>query len=245
MMPLITVITPTTGATYLRQAIESVKAQTYENIQHLIVVDGIYPNAKGILDDYSGIDVIYLPYSTGIDKYNGHKIYGASIYLAKGEFVCFLDEDNWFDCNHIESLFEVITQGNSWAFSFRKIFDKQGNYICNDDCESLGKWSSIIDDRDYLVDVNCFFLSKKIALQTSQIWYRRAKEVGVAAPDRALTYVLRENKLRYDTNQEYTLNYRAGNTENSVKEDFFIKGNKKMLKKYNGKLPWHKEDQKA
>ncbi len=245
MNPLITVITPTTGTSYLSQAIESVKAQTYENIQHLIVVDGIYPSAKSILDEYSGIDVIYLPYSTGIDKYLGHRIYGASIYLAKGEFVCFLDEDNWFDCNHIESLLEVINRGNLWAFSFRKIFDKQGNYICNDDCESLGKWSSIIDDRDYLVDVNCFFLSKKIALQTSPIWYRRAKEVGVAEPDRALTYVLRENKLSYDTSQEYTLNYRAGNTESSVEKEFFIEGNKKMLKKYNGKLPWHKEKQKT
>jgi len=239
MKPLVTVITPTTGAIYLRQAIESVKAQTYGNIQHLIVVDGIYASAKSILDDYSDIDVVYLPYSTGIDKYLGHRIYGASIYLARGEFICFLDEDNWFDCNHVESLFEVIIQGNTWAFSFRKIFDKDGSYVCNDDCESLGKWSSVIDDRDYLVDVNCFFLPKDIAIQTSPLWYSKAKEIGVSAADRSLTYVLRENKLTYDTNKQYTLNYRAGNTESSVKKDFFIEGNKKMLEKYNGKLPWH------
>ena len=238
MKPLVTVITPTTGAPYLRQAIESVKNQTYDNIQHLVVVDG-QPKGRVIAREYPHIDLIDLPYPTGLDRFNGHRIYGASVYLAKGDLVCFLDEDNYYDTTHIESLVNVIEKGNDWAFSLRKIVDKESNYVCLDDCESLGKWESCIGD--YFVDVGCFFLPKMIAIQTSAIWYRKAREPGVPDVYRILTNILRNNNLKYDTNGDYTLNYRTGNTQLSVQSEFFLQGNKKMLEKYNGDLPWNKK----
>jgi glycosyltransferase involved in cell wall biosynthesis len=238
MKPLVTVITPTTGAPYLRQAIESVKNQTYDNIQHLVVVDG-QPKGRVIAKEYPHIDIIDLPYPTGTDRFNGHRIYGASVYLAKGDLVCFLDEDNYYDYTHIESLVDVIQRGNDWAYSLRKIVDKDGNHVCLDDCESLGKWESCIGD--YFVDVGCFFLPKMIAIQTSPIWYRKAREPGVPEVDRMLTHVLRNNNLKYDTNANYSLNYRTGNTQLSVQSEFFLQGNKKMLEKYNGDLPWTKK----
>lgn len=241
MNPLVTVVTPTTGAPYLRQAIESVKSQTYDNIQHMVVIDGKHPKADYITSEYLGIDVIKLPFATGTDRFNGHRIYGASAFLAQGDFICYLDEDNWMEPNHIESLVEVIKQGNHWAFSLRKIYDKDSNYVCNDDCESLGKWPSILSAQDYFVDVNCYFLPKMIAVQTSQLWYRKAREPGVPEIDRILTQVLRQNNLTYDTNKEYTLNYRTGNTQLSVQKEFFVRGNEQMLIKYNGELPWRKK----
>lgn len=238
MKPMVTVITPTTGAPYLRQAIESVKNQTYDNIQHLVVVDG-QPKGRVIAREYGHIDLIDLPYPTGLDRFNGHRIYGASVYLAKGDLVCFLDEDNYFDPNHIESLVAVMQKPNDWAFSLRKIVDKDNNYICNDDCESLGKWESCIGD--FFVDVGCFFLPKLLAIQLSPIWYRKAREPGVPEVDRMLTHVLRNNNLKFDTNGEYTLNYRTGNTQLSVQSEFFLQGNEAMSKKYNGDLPWTKK----
>ena len=48
MKPLVTVIIPTTGASYLKQAIQSVTKQTYPNIQCLVVVDGVYEEADNI-----------------------------------------------------------------------------------------------------------------------------------------------------------------------------------------------------
>ena len=51
MKPLVTVVTPTTGAPYLRQAIESVKNQTYDNIQHLVFIDG-QPKGRVICSEY-------------------------------------------------------------------------------------------------------------------------------------------------------------------------------------------------
>jgi hypothetical protein len=58
-----------------------------------------------------------------------------------------------------------------WAFSLRKIMDADDNFVCFDDCESLGKWPWVLSDNDHFVDVNCYFLPKSIAPRVSPIWY--------------------------------------------------------------------------
>jgi glycosyltransferase involved in cell wall biosynthesis len=242
MHPLVTIITPTTGAHHLARCIDSVQRQTYKNIQHLLVIDGHEHAAKvaEILNKAPGnkLDIIALPYPTGKDRYNGHRIYGAMTYLSNGDFICFLDEDNWYDTEHIESLLEVVNSNKTWAFSLRKIVDANGTVICNDDCESLGLWESCMGD--YFVDVGCYFLPRALALQLTPLWHRKAREPGVMEVDRALMHVLRENNLPCDTSGKYTLNYRTGNTSLSVRSEFFLNGNAIIAKKYAGTLPWRK-----
>jgi glycosyltransferase involved in cell wall biosynthesis len=236
--PLVTIVTATTCTDYLKQNINSVINQTYDNIQHLIVVDGRHLDK---LNYDIASDVIVLPYATGTEQYNGHRIYGAATYLAKGDYIMYLDEDNWLEPNHVESLVNIL-QGNpnSYACSLRKITDMDGNFICNDDCESLGNWESVIND--FFVDVNCFFLPKKIALQLTPLWYRRARHPeDQPEVDRALTSVLRYNTIQCLVSGEYTVNYRAGNRADSVQAQFFLKGNEIMKQKYNGEYPWRKK----
>jgi glycosyltransferase involved in cell wall biosynthesis len=236
---LVTIVTATICTDYLKQNINSVINQTYDNIQHLIVVDGKHHLDKLNYDIAS--DVIVLPYATGTEQYNGHRIYGAATYLAKGDFIMYLDEDNWLEPNHVESLVNLLKNTpNSYACSLRKITDMDGNFICNDDCESLGNWESVIND--FFVDVNCFFLPKKLALQLTPIWYRRARHPkDQPEVDRALTNVLRYNTIQCLVSGEYTVNYRAGNRADSVQAQFFLNGNKIMNQKYNGEFPWRKK----
>jgi glycosyltransferase involved in cell wall biosynthesis len=239
MKPLVTVITPTTGAPCVRQALDSVKNQTYDNIQHLVVVDG-QPKGRVIAKEYPHIDLIDLPYPTGKDQYNGHRIYGAMTYIANGEFLCFLDEDNWYEPNHIETLVDVISKGNKWAYSLRKIVSQEGEYICNDDCESLGKWTSVINDK--FIDVNCFMIPKAAALGFSPYWYRRARHPQEQPEvDRILSPFMMQNLPEFDTNGQYTINYRVASRGDSVQAEFFLKGNEMMSKQYNGDLPWTKK----
>jgi len=239
MKPLVTVITPTTGAPCLRQALGSVKNQTYDNIQHLVVVDG-QPKGRVIAREYPHIDLIDLPYPTGQDQYNGHRIYGAMTYIAKGDFLCFLDEDNWYEPNHIETLVDVISKGNKWAYSLRKIVSQDGEYICNDDCESLGKWTSVINDK--FIDVNCFMIPRISALGFSPYWYRRARHPQEQPEvDRILSPYMMQTQTEFDTNGQYTINYRVASRGDSVQAEFFLKGNEVMKKQYNGDLPWTKK----
>ena len=236
--PLVTIVTATTCTDYLKQNINSVINQTYDNIQHLIVVDGRHLDK---LNYDIASDVIVLPYATGTEQYNGHRIYGAATYLAKGDYIMYLDEDNWLEPNHVESLVNILKdKPNAYACSLRKITDMDGNFICNDDCESLGNWESVIND--FFVDVNCFFLPKKLALQLTPIWYRRARHPeDQPEVDRALTSVLRYNTIQCLVSGEYTVNYRAGNRADSVQARFFLNGNKIMQEKYNGEFPWRKK----
>jgi glycosyltransferase involved in cell wall biosynthesis len=244
--PLVTVVTPTTGNPSVFRAIQSVADQTYKPIQHLVVIDN--PDAaaeiKVAIREYN-VDVIELPYATGKDNYLGHRIIGASIFLGKGDFFCFLDEDNWFDTNHVASLLDVIRSGFTWTFSFRKIVDREGNFICNDDCESLGKWPSNLSPSDYLIDVNCYFLPRLVAVAASPAWFCRNRGLNILGgygPDRALPNFFRSQFPKYEPSYCYTVNYSVENTPVSVKREFFLSGNQEMLEKFQGHLPWKREN---
>jgi len=243
MSKRVTVITPTTGTRYLQQNLESVAAQTYSNLTHLVVSDGPDPEDK-IRDKVKSFDrttFLALPHNTGHSGYNGHRIYGAMSYLAEADYVCFLDEDNWLDPNHVEDLVKVTDDRYEWAFSFRKIVDSEGNYICNDDCESLGLWPTCLSDEEYFLDTGCYFLPVKLAVQISSAWYRRARHPDDQPEmDRLIMYYLRQYDFSYQGSMQYSLNYRVGNRPDSVRSEFFLRGNEIMKQKYNGELPWAK-----
>jgi hypothetical protein len=244
----VSVITPTTGNSYLAECIESVRAQTYNNIEHIVVVDGKerWEKAEEILrasefPRQSKEYLCVLPYATGTNRYNGHRVYGAATYFADGDYHIWLDDDNMLSPNHVESLVKLVTEKKlDWAFSFRKIIDKDSNLICFDDCESLGLWASILHPQDFFIDVNCYFVKKEVAVGMSPVWYRKFREPGQMEIDRAIASVLmaKQNNLKFDCTRDYTVKYRVGNTGLSVQADFFLQGNQKMLEKHNGVLPW-------
>lgn len=242
-MTKVAVITPTTGSKYLDTCLLSVKEQSYKNIEHFVIIDGpkYEEQAKNILQYYDNKIVMTLPYNTGAGGYNGHRIYGAIPYLIDADYIMFLDEDNWINPLHVESLVNTIQEGNDWAFSLRKIYDGNGNFICLDDCENLGKWPTVISEQELFVDVGAYFLPTSIAIQISPLWYRRARHPDEQPEvDRIIMQILLQYGFKYDTNGKYTLNYRVGNRSDSVQKDFFIWGNMEMEKKYKDGYPWRK-----
>lgn len=249
----VSVITASTGNPHLKECIESVRNQTYKDIEHIVVIDGRsrWDQASPVLYDAafprgetSSDQLLVLPYPTGTDRYNGHRIYGAMTFIASGDFFIFLDDDNALEPDHIEKLVDLVKKKNlDWAFSFRKIIDQESKFICLDDCESLGKWASVLNPNDFFVDVNCYFIKKQIAIGMAPVWYRKFREPGQPEIDRVIAGTLMHpnNKLKFDGTQEYTVKYRVGNTGLSVQADFFKNGNDVMLKRYNGVLPWKKD----
>lgn len=242
----VTVITATTGNPLLAGCLRSVRQQTYGNITHLVVGDGPehwnkidhmfyenrFPNGKNEF-------YLQLPYPIGKDRWNAHRIYPAATYMAEGDFVMYLDEDNVLEPNHIESLVKLVLKEKlDWAYSFRKIIDKDGNYLCHDDCESLGMWPSVLSQQDFFIDVNCYFIRREVAVAITPAWYRKFREPGQAEVDRVLAHVLMNNFKNFDTTHEYSLLYRVGNTQYSVQREFFDRGNAEMLRRYNNILPW-------
>ena len=63
------VITPTTGASVLKDAIESVQNQDYDNVEHLVVIDGEKFSKKTYatlneIDKKSKLQIALVPYNT-------------------------------------------------------------------------------------------------------------------------------------------------------------------------------------
>ncbi len=244
---LVTVITASSGNPLLLNNIKSVHNQDHDSIQHIVFIDGpgalekIKAHNPEVLDyGHSCVDFIELPYSVGRDRWNGHRMYAAGCYFAEGNYVMFLDDDNTIAPNHMLTCLERVKNGSDWTFALRNIVDKDGNEICQDNCESLGEYPSIINDQDYFIDLNCYFLPKLMAIQLSPLMYRKFREPGQPEIDRLLCHVLRNNFKNFKGTRQYTVNYTVGNTERSVQKDFFINGNKVMLEKYKGELPWKK-----
>lgn len=232
-----TVIIPTTGAPELRKAIESVLEQNYPTTCY-VVCDGVdnYGKVKVITDDYLGVSnlkISYLPINVGAKGFYGHRIYAAFTHLIDTEYVLYLDQDNWFDADHVKTCIDNIKQRNlHWSYSLRKIYDKQGNYVCNDDCESLGKWQTYHGVNH--VDTNSYCIKTEIAVKLASVWH------GGWGQDRVFLSTISHHFGLYECTGKYTVNYRVDGGAGSVNKEFFMNGNKIMNDKYKGEFPWRK-----
>ena len=232
-----TVIIPTTGVPELKGAVQSVLEQTYET-KCYVVSDGMKHHSKTriITDDFlsrKNLERCYLPINVGANGFYGHRVYAAFTHLIDTDYVLYLDQDCWMDPEHVETCINTIKEKKlDWTYSLRKICDKNGNYITNDDCESLGKWQTYHGINH--IDTNCYCLRTEIAIKLAQVWH------GGWGQDRVWLQALSQYFPNFDCTGKYTVNYRVDGNPGSVNADFFHNGNKIMNDKYNGVFPWRK-----
>ena len=231
-----TVIIPTTGASTLRDAIESVLKQTYKDTTCYVICDGeeYKSKVKLILDDYPEVKDCYLPINVGAKGFYGHRIYAAFTHLINTDYVLYLDQDNWFYDKHIEYCVDTIERRSlDWCYSLRQIHDKNDNFLAFDDCESLGKWQTYHGINH--IDTNCYCLKTKTAIQLAQVWH------GGWGQDRVFLGAISQYFPKFDCSNEYSVHYRLDGNKGSVTKEFFENGNEVMFKKYNGVYPWRKK----
>lgn len=240
--PTVTVITPTIGAKTLVDAVRSVRDQTYSKVKHYVVCDGYqyHMTAHEVLDEAGLTDLpnfqsTCLYENVGANGFYGHRIYAAFPHLINSDYIFFLDEDNWYEPNHVETLVEVLKKGNEFAHSLRNIYDKDGKFVCQDNCESLGKWPIYFshDNPQYLVDTSSFAFNREFLIQVSNLWH------SGWGGDRRFLYAVKD-KVQWDGSGKYTLNYRLDGNPGSVDEAFFMKGNDEQAERYKGEFPWVK-----
>jgi glycosyltransferase involved in cell wall biosynthesis len=233
------VITPSTGSPELQDAITSVLDQTVE-VDHLVVCDGnqFREKVSFIVDkviEHPRVTACYLPYNTGGHGFYGHRIMAAFSHLINHDYILFLDQDNWYEPNHVESLIDVIeSKGYDWSYSLRKIFNKDKEYLTVDNCESLGRWPVWVNEKAHLIDSSSYCLKTSFIRKYGHTW-----DHGWGADRRFYTIIKEHLKHdKYGTNGKHTLCYRLGGNPGSVNAEFFTEGNKKFEQEYNGKFPW-------
>ena len=229
----VAVVTPTIASEHLSKCIDSVDKQTYQDITHYIFIDGCQyePKARDVLVGSSKTRMIELEENVGKGWY-GHRVYAACSFLVNADIIIYLDEDNWLEPCHVQKMVEKIEEGNDWAYSLRKIYDKDGNFLCEDNCESLGKWPVYFNNDVYHIDTSCFGVRRDVAVRIGHAWY------GQWGADRQFFNALKQNFPKYECTNVYTSCYRLDGNPNSVTKDFFEQGNEINKQKYNGEFPW-------
>lgn len=216
-MASITVVTPTIGTQHLSTCVNSISKQSTD-VEHWIICDGREHQSK-VEDALSNVSVkvIVLPYNTGHDKWNGHRIYAACTWLCISKYIAFLDEDNTVSRSHYQKLYEACEKYDlDWAYSLRKIVDADGNIVCSDLCESLGYLHSPYDrPGEIFIDTSSFLIRTDVAKQLCLSWNHKV------IADRYVSRDLSDAFPKYRCSNAFSLRYRIRATS----KDYFTRGN--------------------
>ena len=91
---------------YLRKCVDSILAQTYRNLEIILVDDGSPDNCGAICDEYAGKDSRVKV----IHKENGglSDARNAGMEIMSGKYVAFVDSDDWIEPQMYQRLLELM-----------------------------------------------------------------------------------------------------------------------------------------
>lgn len=172
-MVLVTAIITTIGSNYLHKAIQSVKSQTYKNIELIICYDGNNFNdfKEKVESEFDNLILLNVgPFN------NANNARQAGIEKANGEYVALLDDDDYWAADHLENL---VVQANNIG---KPVLLISKSVIVKSD-----KVKEILPERfyDYKNEsipeyLFCFKKNKRTMMQTSSFFF--SKSLGVTVP---------------------------------------------------------------
>ena len=136
-MPLISIIVPCfNNEKYVEKCLDSINQQSFKDFEVIIINDGSTDNSKEIIEhfiktkpNYHLINQKNMGVSTA--RNNGLK-------LVKGEFVCFVDADDYIESNYLKELYKAIKETHSDLCICSVVHeDLNGNTVFLDKLESL------------------------------------------------------------------------------------------------------------
>ena len=110
---------------YLAKCLESIIAQTYRDIEIVLIDDGSTDESGKICDEYAQRDkrirVIHQE-NKGLAE-----VRNIGIHEARGEYIQFIDSDDWVELDMLETCLDYAEQYNADIVCFRVICEYQGN----------------------------------------------------------------------------------------------------------------------
>lgn len=111
---------------YLQACLDSVLNQTFEDWEAICVNDGSTDNSAAILEEYGHKDGRFKI----VNQPNGglSAARNTGLKAATGEYVLFLDSDDWLESSAMEIVFKSLTDEDMLCFSGRRFSEKEGRY---------------------------------------------------------------------------------------------------------------------
>ena len=205
MPPLISIIIPIYNVEhYLHRCVDSVIKQTYTNIEIILVDDGSPDNCPHICDEYASKDNRIIV----IHKENGglSDARNAGLESCTGEYVSFVDSDDWIHERYIEKLFQIIKKNNADIAISR--------FLKTDGTKSIPQTKEVfftISPKEAII--NCTTGSKPEFVISCSKLYKRNLFEGVRFPpkkyheDEFTTYILFYKAQRIAYTSQYLYYY--------------------------------------
>lgn len=173
--PLISVIIPVYNVeAYLRECVDSVLKQTYQNFEIILVDDGSTDSSGDICDEYAGNDERI----SAVHQSNGGLSVARNTGLAEagGKYVYFLDSDDYIDEKAFETLLGIAEKNNSDAVFFDAVsfadtndFTVKQNYIRKHRYETASGYDafcSLTLNKEYHSAVPLLFINRNFLLES-------------------------------------------------------------------------------
>jgi glycosyltransferase involved in cell wall biosynthesis len=131
-MPKVTVIVPNYNhVKYLRQRIESILNQTFQDFELILLDDCSTDGSREILNSYANHPKLKQLIFNTTNSGSTFKQWKKGIELAQGEYIWIAESDDFADLNFLEVLLVCITSSRdtTLAYSASNLVDKDGSLL--------------------------------------------------------------------------------------------------------------------
>ncbi len=147
-MPEISVIVPVYNVEkYLRRCVDSILNQTFSDFELILVDDGSTDGSAAICDEYAansgGVNVVVVHQKNG----GVSKARNAGLKSAKGEYITFVDSDDYIAKNYLECLYDTSVDFTVCNFCTEDSNNnkspgwyKYTDGICDVNTDNIEKW---------------------------------------------------------------------------------------------------------
>ncbi|MDR6546845.1 glycosyltransferase involved in cell wall biosynthesis [Chryseobacterium rhizosphaerae] len=129
--PLISLIIPCYNSKHtLEKCLDSVIRQSYNNLEIIIIDDGSTDGTSKICEDFQRNDErikVFKQENSGVSKARNK-----GVELATGEYICFVDSDDWVETNYCSELYNLLVNENVDIAIIEAIYeDENGKVVFN------------------------------------------------------------------------------------------------------------------
>ncbi len=145
-MPKVSIIIPVYNVEeYLRQCLDSVVNQTLKDIEIICVDDCSTDGSYEILQEYASKDDRFVVLKQEINQGQG-VARNRGLDIAKGEYIMFLDPDDWYELDACESAYNQIIKNNNDLVFFNLTYFYEKSKTYKIDIQKLNKFEKDINN---------------------------------------------------------------------------------------------------
>ena len=194
---------------FIDQCIESLKSQTYENMEIIFFDDNSKDNSLEIIKNYKNIEVIENKIQTKFGSLNQINAFQRCIEKSTGDVIFFLDSDDFFSKNKVEKIIKSFEENDNRCIIFdlpillnrekKRYIKKKNNflktywgYIHPTSCISVKKihikkiFDTILDNKftDIWIDLRILLFAKyfdKYEILNENLTFYRQTETNISS----------------------------------------------------------------